>query len=232
MHLFYQPNLHLGIHSLNADETKHCLHVLRNQTGNEVHVTNGKGMIAKVRITSTNHKECCFEIVSNQKLIKKSFHQHLAIAPTKQTERMEWFVEKACELGVDEISFIYTKNTERPKLRLDRLEKKTINALKQSKGGLKTMLNPLIKFDTFIQKTQNFTRYIASVRPGLPHLINCLKPQSHHIILIGPEGDFTSHELVKALENGYQPISLGRKILRTETAGIMSAVSINLINQY
>ena len=232
MHLFYQPNLHLGIHSLNADETKHCLHVLRNQTGDEVYVTNGKGMIAKVRITNTNHKECCFEIVSNQKLIKKSFHQHLAIAPTKQTERMEWFVEKACELGVDEISFIYTKNTERPKLRLDRLEKKTISALKQSKGGLKTILNPLIKFDTFIQKTQNFTRYIASVRPGLPHLINCLKPQSYHIILIGPEGDFTALELEKALENGYQPISLGKKILRTETAGIVSAVSINLINHY
>ena len=92
--------------------------------------------------------------------------------------------------------------------------------------------NILIKFDTFIQKTQNYTRHIASVRPGLPHLINCLIPRSHHIILIGPEGDFTSHELEKALENGYQPISLGKKILRTETAGIMSAVSINLINHY
>ena len=94
LHLFYQPDLHLGIHSLNAEETKHCLQVLRNQTGDEVHVTNGKGMIAKVRITSINLKECFFEIVSNEKLIKKSFHQHLAIAPTKQIARMEWFVEK------------------------------------------------------------------------------------------------------------------------------------------
>ena len=232
MHLFYQPELHLGVHSLNAEEAKHCLQVLRNQIGDQVHVTNGKGMIAKVRITSTNLKECRFEIVSNEKLIKKSFHQHLAIAPTKQTERMEWFVEKACELGVDEISFIYTSNTERPKLKLDRLEKKTISALKQSKGGLKTILNPLIKFEKFIEKTQNYTRYIASVRPGLPHLINCLTPQSHHVILIGPEGDFTSPELRKALKKGYQPISLGKKILRTETAGIMSAISVNLIHHY
>ena len=86
--------------------------------------------------------------------------------------------------------------------------------------------------DIRIEKTQNYTRYIASVKPGLPHLINCLTPQCHHIILIGPEGDFTSHELRKALKKGYQPISLGKKILRTETAGIMSAISVNLIHHY
>ncbi len=232
MHLFYQPNLHLGTHSLNEEETRHCLRVLRHQIGDQVHVTNGKGMIAKVLITSVNCKECYFEIISNEKSDKKSFHQHLAIAPTKQTERMEWFVEKACELGVDEISFIKTKNTERTKLKLDRLEKKTISALKQSKGSFKTILNPLINFDTFIQNTPKTPRYIASVQPELPHLITCLTPESHQIILIGPEGDFTSHEFGKALEKGYKPISLGEKILRTETAGIMSAMAVNLIHHY
>lgn len=232
MHLFYQSDLHLGTHSLNEEETRHCLQVLRHQIGDQVHITNGKGMIAKVQITSTHRKECHFEILSNERIVQKSFHQHLAIAPTKQTERMEWFVEKACELGVDEISFIKTKNTERSKLKLDRLEKKTISALKQSKGGFKTTINPLINFDTFMQNTQEDPRYIAAVQPGLPHLITCLMPQSRQIILIGPEGDFTSHELEKALEKGYQPMSLGEKILRTETAGIMSAIAVNLIHHY
>ncbi|OUT94097.1 MAG: hypothetical protein CBB92_13925 [Flammeovirgaceae bacterium TMED32] len=232
MHLFYQPDLHLGIHSLNEEESRHCLQVLRHQTGDQVHITNGKGLIAKVKIISTYRKECHFEIVSNDKITQKSFHQHLAIAPTKQTERMEWFVEKACELGVDEISFIRTKNTERSKLKLDRLEKKTISALKQSKGGFKTIIHPLVSFDTFMQHTREDPRYIATVQPELAHLTTYLIPQSRQIILIGPEGDFTSDELGKALEKGYQSVSLGEKILRTETAGIMSAIAVNLIHHY
>ena len=232
MHLFYQPDLDLGRHSLNEEESRHCLQVLRHQAGDQVHVTNGKGMIAKVEIISTDRKECCFDTIATEIVAKKPFYQHLAIAHTKQTERMEWFVEKACELGVDEISFIKTKNTERPKLKLDRLEKKTISALKQSKGGYKTILNPLIAFDAFIQNTPDDPRYIAVVQPGLPHLITCLIPQTRQIILVGPEGDFASPELENALKKGYQPISLGEKILRTETAGIMSAIAVNLIHHY
>ncbi|NQW27470.1 MAG: 16S rRNA (uracil(1498)-N(3))-methyltransferase [Flammeovirgaceae bacterium] len=232
MHLFYHPTLDQETNYLSEEESKHCIQVLRGKPGDLIHLTDGKGLMAIATIVKADTRRCSFEIIESTIAPKKSFYSHIAIAPTKQAERMEWFVEKACELGVDEISFIKTKNSERPLLKLDRLEKKTISALKQSKGGYKTRLNPMVDLKEFLLKSKADHKHIAVVDSTQAYINECLEARSNQLILIGPEGDFTSQELKKALTHGFNGVSLGAKVLRTETAGVMAAVVINLVNNY
>ncbi|MEP4532078.1 MAG: RsmE family RNA methyltransferase [Cyclobacteriaceae bacterium] len=234
MNYFYQPDISDSNQKLEGDEFTHCTRVLRSRVGDHIGILDGKGGFYKVEITSIQGKNLDFRILEKKQKPAKPFHHHIAIAPTKNIDRIEWFVEKACELGVDEISFILTKNSERNKLRIDRLEKKAISALKQSKSGFLTKVNALVKFPAFIKSIaeSNTDKYIAYVADGLPYLADQVKPSSPTLTLIGPEGDFDPSEVEMAMDSGFEKISLGNNTLRTETAGIVAAQFLNIANKY
>ncbi|WP_421876999.1 RsmE family RNA methyltransferase [Marinoscillum sp.] len=229
---FYQPDIAKGIHELPEDEHQHCTRVLRKTSGDEVGIFDGVGGMYKVLLTEVSKKQTKFEIVESRQLVRKSFYNHIAIAPTKNMDRIEWFVEKACELGVDEISFLLTKNSERDKLRIDRLEKKAVSALKQSKSGYLTKINELVKLDQFLSQTPSDLKFIAVVEENLPYYAEVLQQDRNVLTLIGPEGDFTQEESKSAVASGFRKISLGKSVLRTETAGLMASHFVNTINRY
>lgn len=230
---FYQPELATGQAFLEGEEYQHCVKVLRKNAGDLVGILDGKGKSYIVKITEITGKKCNFSIENERNFEVKPFYNHIAIAPTKSPDRIEWFVEKACELGVDEISFIYTQNSERNKLKTERLEKKAISALKQSRSGFLTKINPLQKFGEFLKDlTSDVSKYIAVVEDNLPYYLAALPENSQVITLIGPEGDFSESEIKGALANGFEKVSLGRNTLRTETAGIVAAHLINAKNGY
>ena len=229
---FYQPKIKEGASELPDVEHQHCSRVLRKAAGDEVGIFDGAGGIYKVQLTEVSKKRTRFEVVESHQLKPKSFYNHIAIAPTKNMDRMEWFVEKACELGVDEISFLWTKNSERSKLRIDRLEKKAVSALKQSRSGFLTKINELKKFPEFISTAHTKAKYIAVVEQGLPYFGTMLAKNTNILTLIGPEGDFTPEETEEAQNVGFQKISLGSSVLRTETAGLMASHFVNMINGY
>lgn len=234
MNYFYQPHISHSNQKLEGDEFTHCTRVLRSRVGDHIGILDGKGGFYQVEITSIQSKNLNFQVLEEEHKPAKPFHHHIAIAPTKNIDRVEWFVEKACELGVDEISFILTKNSERNKLRIDRVEKKAISALKQSKSGFLTKINELVKFPSFIKSAAESTtaKHIAYVADGLPYFADQVKPLSPSITLIGPEGDFDPSEVEMALDSGFQKISLGNNTLRTETAGVVAAQFVNIINKY
>jgi len=229
MHLFYQPLLKKSIFKLENEEHHHCINVLRHKIGDNIHVTDGKGEIWLVNITEISKKSTVFTQIEKLPTNKKSYGIKICISPTKQIDRMEWFVEKACELGVDTIYFIQTKNSERNRLKLDRLERKTISALKQSKSGYKTELKELISFKEFLNNDfPGVQKFIAKVDES-SEIINyeLISKSDSFLFLIGPEGDFTEEEVSLAEKLGYDKISLGQSVLRTETAGIYVAGVIN-----
>lgn len=230
---FYQPRVNLGDHFLSEDEYQHCVKVLRKKTGDEIGIFDGKGTACEAIITEVTSRQCVFEVRARHEFAPKPFHNHIAIAPTKNTDRLEWFVEKACELGVDEISFLLTSNCERTKLRTDRLEKKAVSALKQSKSGFLTVINPLIRLSEFLKAHQEPThRLIAVVEPDLPYMALKAPSGARVVTLIGPEGDFTKGEMALATTSGFHKVSLGNSTLRTETAGLMAAHFVNVANSY
>ncbi len=229
---FYHPDINDGSLELPEDEHQHCSRVLRKSAGDEVGIFDGRGGEFHVRLTEVSKKKTQFEIIERKKMDRKPFYNHIAIAPTKNTDRIEWFVEKACELGVDEISFILTKNCERNKLRIDRLEKKAVSALKQSKNGYLTKINELIKIKDFISKAQADSKHIAVVEQGLPYYGTLIEKHANILTLIGPEGDFTAQESELAEASGFQKVSLSKSVLRTETAGLMASHFVNMVNGF
>ncbi|MEQ6119442.1 16S rRNA (uracil(1498)-N(3))-methyltransferase [Reichenbachiella sp. MALMAid0571] len=219
---------------LNSEESNHCIKVLRKKKGDVIDVIDGKGNVFSCEITADNFRKCEFSILDKKASNKHKPHTvHIAIAPTKNHDRLEWFVEKSSELGVDEISFITTKRTERKKINLERLDRKTLSALKQSKNLFKTKINKLSSLKEFLETTSNaqqkFIAFVDNKNPDYLHKI--AKSGTDTLILIGPEGDFTEEEVAVALSKGFQKISLGKSVLRTETAGVIACHSINLINE-
>ncbi len=229
---FYQPEIVHGNCSLPEEEHVHCSKVFRKAVGDDIGIYDGVGGAYVVRLTEVTKKHSHFEIVESRQLPAKPFYNHLAIAPTKSMDRMEWFVEKACELGVDEITLILTKNSERNKIRIDRLEKKAISALKQSKSGYLTKINDLTAFESFISVVKGDSKYIAVVTPGLPYFARKLTEKQAIVTLIGPEGDFAPSEVSQASDHGFAQVSLGSSTLRTETAGLMAGHFVNMINSH
>ena len=232
MQLFYQPDIRNGATFLTEEESKHCIKVLRHTVGDTLDVVDGEGAKFKVRITNANPKKTEFDIISHERKPEHPYHIHIAIAPTKQIERIEWFLEKAIEIGVDEISFFFGRHSERKCLNMERMRKKAIAAMKQSlayqlpKVELYQNLESLI---SHIKQTDE--RFIAYVDFSNPiHLKKASKPGSNTTVIIGPEGDFNNEELELALTNGFTKISLGKSRLRTETAGIVACHTLNLIN--
>jgi 16S rRNA (uracil1498-N3)-methyltransferase len=229
MHLFYQSQLP-EIQNLDQDESKHCIKVLRKQVGDEINLIDGKGTFYKAKITNANPKKCEFEIIETIKEPKPSFHRHLAIAPTKNMDRMEWLIEKVTELGIDEISFFQSFHSERKIIKIDRLEKKVISAMKQSLKAKKPILNELKAYKSILDNAKEVNKFIAYVDfDNETHFKNELDKVTDTLVLIGPEGDFTEEEVQMAVSKGFKKVSLGKSRLRTETAALAAVHLMNLV---
>lgn len=231
MNLFYQPGIAQGVLYLDPGESRHCIKVLRRGIGEKIHIVDGKGGLYHAEITNDDPKQCTFKVVGSNQSTERDYYVHIAIAPTKNMDRLEWFVEKATEIGVDEISFVICQNSERRILKTDRLEKKAIAAMKQSLKAELPKINPALNFNPFIQNVKAGYKYIAHVDAENPKtLLGLIPPASHSCVLIGPEGDFSKEELLSANELGWTKVSLGPNRLRTETAGLVACHISNLVN--
>ncbi len=233
MHLFYSKKITNGTIILDEEECHHCNHVLRLQKGDLTGVLDGKGNLYKCKISQQGKKINVLEILSVEYSYPDLYYIHIAVAPTKSIDRMEWFVEKATELGIQEISFLYCTNSERAKINIDRLEKKLINALKQSQNRYLPQINPIQPYTAFIQSdlpvTQKFIARISD--PPDPELSRQVIPGEKYLIMIGPEGDFTAEEVNSAINKKFIPVSLGKSRLRTETAALAGAFTFLIMNQ-
>lgn len=239
MHLFYTPDITLPDYVLNEEESKHCIRVLRLTIGDKISLIDGKGGWYEAEITLDHPKKCEVKVVSEQQQVGKySFSLHMAIAPTKNMDRLEWFAEKATEIGLDELSLISCQHSERGIVKTERLEKVMISAMKQSLKAYLPQLHAIVDFRTFISSATGFAgqKFIAHCHPPLsgkpinPHLKECYKPKQDVLILIGPEGDFSVDEIKFALEKGFEEISLGNSRLRTETAALAACLTVNILN--
>jgi 16S rRNA (uracil1498-N3)-methyltransferase len=234
MQLFFKENIKgRGIDGLDEEESKHIIKVLRLAKDDTFHLTDGKGTLAKVRITNANAKKCEIETVYFQQITKgKNFYIHLVIAPTKNAERIEWLIEKCVEIGIDEISFVITKHTERIHFNTERIEKKAITALKQSLQTWLPKINAPQSFETLVQEIPQHQKFIAYVdNENTATLFRMAHIAQTYCILIGPEGDFSKEELQIALNADFLKISLGANRLRTETAGLVACCTLNLLNE-
>lgn len=234
MQLFFEPDLLENGHILNPEESNHCIRVLRHRVGDAIFVINGKGSQFECRIVDAHPKQCQLEIIDEQKAASPSFACHIAVAPTKSPDRFEWFLEKSTEIGIQTITPIITRFSERKVLKPERLEKIITSATKQSMDLWRPILNPLISFDAFIKKMHslnNYQKFIAHCTDGERILLkNSYAKGENAVVLIGPEGDFDAVEVESALKAGFTAVSLGNKRLRTETAALVACHTIQMIN--
>lgn len=229
MQLFFHPNLYINTIELPEDESKHCVRVLRKKVGDEIILIDGKGNKATCTITDDNPKKCKLEIVKKVHFNTKKIGLHIAIAPTKNFDRMDWMLEKCTEIGVSEITFIESENSERNKINMERCEKILIQSIKQSKQYWLPKLNNITSFKQFVsnQKTTDLNCLIAWCNEQTKTINESIDLKKSTLILIGPEGDFTELETKMAIENNFKTISLGQNILRTETAAVYASAIIN-----
>ncbi|MBS1487435.1 MAG: 16S rRNA (uracil(1498)-N(3))-methyltransferase [Bacteroidetes bacterium] len=227
MNLFYQPEICHGVHHLSEEETRHAK-VLRLKRGDAIDLTDGLGFFYTATITKVD-KQCEFEITKKKAASQKKFSIHIAIAPTKNADRMEWFVEKATEIGINKISFVLCQKSERKTINIDRIEKIAVSAMKQSHQAWLPKISGIKKFSEIICESAD-QKFIAFVEPQNPlHLKQLTEPNKNYMVLIGPEGDFSDEELKMAQSRGFQKVSLGENRLRTETAGLMVCSILNFI---
>ncbi len=223
MHRFYaeqfEPNSKYI--TLNEVESNHACKVLRLAEGQSIEIINGKGLVARATIEKPHHKRCEVKIEQIQSFDPPKRLIHLAICPTKGNDRFEWFLEKAVEIGVDEITPLVSENSERNKLNYERLEKIILSATKQSLRAFMPILNPQEKVSDFI--SNNKTALLAHCDNAFERTsLSGLKTSEDVTLMIGPEGDFSQREIELALQNGLKSISLGQNRLRTETAGVVA----------
>jgi len=224
MQLFIGQQINSSQIELTEEESHHCIKVLRKKVNEELWVTDGKGKLYRGIISIANPKKITLEILSiENKPNPWSYYLHVAIAPTKNNDRIEWFAEKATELGIDEISFIVCKNSERRVIKTDRIKKITESAAKQSLKFNFPIINEATDLLSFYTKYSNSSldKFIAHCRnENLPFIGKEIAKTSNALILIGPEGDFTEQEILDAQTKNFKEISLGKSRLRTETAGL------------
>jgi len=219
------------IFDLSDDEAGH-LRVMRPRIKQTIRLTDGQGNLLTAKITKITKRKITIEQIGI-KFIEKppKPYIHLALAPTKNLDRLEWLIEKCTEIGFNRLTFLFTQYTERKHLKTDRLRRKVISALKQSKQVWLPQVDDLTDFSEFLASTEAEQKFIAYVDTKNPtHLIQVVQPQKTYCLLIGPEGDFSPSELEEALEAGFQKVSLGKNRLRTETAGIVGCHVLNLAN--
>lgn len=232
MYLFYSPQINTPFHTFNEEESKHCINVLRLTNGSIVYIIDGKGAFCKARIIDSHPKRCKIEVIEiSTGYNKHNYYLHVAIAPTKNIDRFEWFVEKAVEIGVDEITPLLCEHSERKVIKLDRTEKVAIAAMKQSLKAYLPKINEIVEFSTFIKNSTDANKLIAHCAEHEKVLLqHAVQPKQNVLIVIGPEGDFSATEIELAITNNYQAVSLGNSRLRTETAGVVSCCTIAVVN--
>ncbi|GAB3531577.1 16S rRNA (uracil(1498)-N(3))-methyltransferase [Pontibacter brevis] len=232
MHLFYTPDVNSDFYILSEEESKHCTRVLRLGQGDTVYLVDGVGGMYTAIIQDANQKKCQLQVIDKQiEYGKLPYSTHIAVAPTKNMDRMEWFIEKAVEIGVSEITFLLCEHSERRQLRLDRLEKIAVSAMKQSQKGYLPLLNELTPYHRFIQKSLPEHTFIAHLEDDATKSIKeYYQHGKPHCILIGPEGDFSAAEISAAYEAGIRPVTLGKSRLRTETAALVACHTLNVLH--
>lgn len=233
MQLFYYSNIKPSntIFQFDKEESKHIIKVLRKKAGDLIFITDGKGNLFHAEITLESEKKCEVKIIKIDSFETKNYHLHIAIAPTKMNDRLEWFLEKATEIGVDEISLVICDHSERKVYKTDRAEKIIQAAMKQSNQFYLPQINEPVSFNDFIKRETNVLKFIAHCEKDQKELFQkSFKPKQDVLILIGPEGDFSSKEISLALKNNFIPVSLGNSRLRTETAGVVACHTFALIN--
>ncbi|MEQ1743896.1 MAG: 16S rRNA (uracil(1498)-N(3))-methyltransferase [Saprospiraceae bacterium] len=230
--LFYSAKVENGLALLDEEESRHLLTVLRRQPGERFHLTDGRGGVYEVELLETGKKTATARILETRQTPEPSARLHIAIAPTKQMERFEWFLEKAVEVGIHTITPLLCKRSERTTVRHDRMEKIVVSAMKQSLQTRLPVLNPLTPFADCIRRAAEPLRCIAwcgeAPRAQLSELI---RAGMDTLVLIGPEGDFTPEEVALAQAGGFAGVGLGPTRLRTETAGLVSVLAFHLANK-
>ena len=229
MLLFFQPEVEIK-NFLYEEDSRHCVKVLRKNAKDIIHIVDGNGGLYECEITKPHDKRCEFRIISEQKNFqKRDVYLHIAIAPTKNADRIEWFIEKCVEIGIDEISLILTNHSERKFQKTERLEKIAISAMKQSLKAYLPKINELVEFDTFLKTVNQKQKFIAHLTDDSQPLVKIIESDSSYCLLIGPEGDFSTSEVLKAQKMGFQVVTLGNSRLRTETAGLVACTLFNLL---
>lgn len=233
MQLFYHPDTGTnGVFTLKEDESKHAVRVLRLVKGDKVSIIDGKGNWYETEILEPNPKKCILRVISVRQDPGKNHKLHIAIAPVKNNERFEWFLEKATEIGIDEITPVIARHSERKSVNPERCEKILVSAIKQSLKATLPKFNSTVSFTGFLDKAEASQKFIAHCAEGEKILFrDGLTKNSDALILIGPEGDFATEEIELAINKGFKPVSLGGARLRTETAGIVAAVIVNQLNE-
>lgn len=231
MQLFYAPDINGEIYTLSEEESMHCLQVLRLRPGDDIHLTDGKGNLYGAVLEKAEKRSAQVRIREQHKDYgRRSYHLHIAMAPTKSIDRFEWFLEKATEIGIDEITPILCEHSERKLIKPERMERVIIAAMKQSVKTSKPVVHELGSYVDLVSRDHgDGQKFIAHCNDGKkPYLKDVLGNQGSYIILIGPEGDFSPEEVKKATDAGFIPVSLGESRLRTETAGIFACAVVNL----
>ena len=233
MHIFYTPDINSDTYILSEEESKHCIKVLRFQKGSLLNLVDGRGGFYDAIVEEPHPKRTKINILRIQENYHRRNHYlHIAIAPTKNIERLEWFLEKATEIGIDEISPIICERSERKDVKTERLNKVITTAVKQSIKAFHPKLNEAERFSDFILKSKNTNKFIAHCIESKKSAIkDQFKINSDYLVMIGPEGDFSSAELDLALKQNFVPISLGDSRLRTETAALEACFEINFLNR-
>ena len=235
MHLFYTPDITptQSHYQLSEEESKHCIRVLRLGAGDAVQLIDGRGGLYEAAITDPHPKRTLLQIIKVvQQYQQRNHYLHIAVAPTKNIERLEWFLEKATEIGIDEISLLICQRSERKDAKADRLNKIITAAMKQSLKAYHPVLNEPVAFAKFIAQPFSGQQFIAHCEPGeKTSLRSELEIGGKYLIMIGPEGDFSPQEINEAMQNNFKPITLGDSRLRTETAALEACFEVNFLNR-
>ena len=233
---FYVPNA-TDADQLPQEEAVHATRVLRLKEGDNIFLIDGEGGIHQAQVTIATNKQCQYKITDSTSVPQTENRIHIAIAPTKMMERMEWMAEKATEIGIDEISFLEGQFSERRKMRTDRIEKTVVSAMKQSRKAWKPVINDIIPVRQFLDTPREGRKFICHCHDEIPRIplqqkleeVQCSTANGQsYTVLIGPEGDFSLEEVQYALQHGYESVSLGDSRLRTETAALVALMTIKL----
>lgn len=233
MHVFYAPSAEQGHAVLSEEESRHCVKVLRMRPDQELILVDGKGNWFEAVLTEANPKGCVVRITNKRTdYLARPVGLHMAVAPTKQIDRFEWFLEKATECGIDQVTPVYCEHSERTVIKPPRLEKLLLSAMKQSLRAYLPRLNPAVDLKAFLKQAHEGQKLIAHCGEGQKQGFGQVyAPGRDALVLIGPEGDFSADEIALALEQGFSPVGLGPHRLRTETAALAFCVTFNFMNK-
>lgn len=226
MQLFYAPTISFESF-LDENDSKHCIKVLRKKKNDTLNLVDGKGTFYEAIITDDHPKKCQFQVTNKYQETAPQRQVHIAIAPTKNSDRIEWFIEKCVEIGISKISLLKTQNSERKIQKIERLEKIAISAMKQALKATLPIIEEVSNFQDFIKQQHNSSKFIAHLSEDAVELKQC-NLSENCIVLIGPEGDFSEEEVKLAVSTGFQQISLGNSRLRTETAGVVACTLLSV----